>query len=438
MPAAAQLACGPVVAGISGTVSLVAVPANLLAVPAIAPATVLGVARGGAVAGLAGRRRVRRLAGELAGLVAGGGGPATARGCRPGPCPGPAGCPAALLLAGLDRGAAARPSGDRWSAGSSRSCAVAVVLGALPVRLLAAGWPPPGWVVVGLRRRAGRRARAAGRAPGGRWWSTPARTRPAVDGCLRRLGVREVPLLVVSHFHADHVGGVAGVFRGRRVAARADPAVAEPAGGAGPGRGGRRGRRGRSAPAAAGLALAGRRRGRWSCSGRRTRCGGTRSDPNNNSLVLRATVAGVRHAAARRRRDRGAAGTAGPAAAAGAPRRRAEGRPPRLGVPGPGVPRRGPARRWRWCRSGPTTTTATPIRCCSPGCPRRGAGAADRRRGHAGSGPARLAVVPGHRPGRDVPAAPAGGDGRPATGWRVSGRRSPVAVRRRRDQSVVR
>ena len=43
VPAAAQLACGPVVAGISGTVSLVAVPANLLAVPAIAPATVLGV-----------------------------------------------------------------------------------------------------------------------------------------------------------------------------------------------------------------------------------------------------------------------------------------------------------------------------------------------------------------------------------------------------------
>ena len=43
VPAAAQLACAPVVAGISGTVSLVAVPANLLAVPAIAPATVFGV-----------------------------------------------------------------------------------------------------------------------------------------------------------------------------------------------------------------------------------------------------------------------------------------------------------------------------------------------------------------------------------------------------------
>ncbi|HET6212256.1 MAG TPA: ComEC/Rec2 family competence protein, partial [Micromonosporaceae bacterium] len=44
VPAAAQVACAPVIAAISGTVSLVALPANLLVVPAIAPATVLGVA----------------------------------------------------------------------------------------------------------------------------------------------------------------------------------------------------------------------------------------------------------------------------------------------------------------------------------------------------------------------------------------------------------
>ncbi|MEV6491393.1 ComEC/Rec2 family competence protein, partial [Actinoplanes sp. NPDC051633] len=42
VPAAAQVACGPVVAGLSASVSLVAVPANLLAVPAIAPATLTG------------------------------------------------------------------------------------------------------------------------------------------------------------------------------------------------------------------------------------------------------------------------------------------------------------------------------------------------------------------------------------------------------------
>ena len=43
VPLAAQLVCAPVVVLLSGQVSLVAVPANLLAAPAVAPATVLGV-----------------------------------------------------------------------------------------------------------------------------------------------------------------------------------------------------------------------------------------------------------------------------------------------------------------------------------------------------------------------------------------------------------
>ena len=43
VPLAAQLACTPLVAAISGQVSLVAVVANLLAAPAVGPATVLGL-----------------------------------------------------------------------------------------------------------------------------------------------------------------------------------------------------------------------------------------------------------------------------------------------------------------------------------------------------------------------------------------------------------
>ena len=46
VPLAAQLACTPLVAAISGQVSLVAVVANLLAAPAVGPATVLGLAGG--------------------------------------------------------------------------------------------------------------------------------------------------------------------------------------------------------------------------------------------------------------------------------------------------------------------------------------------------------------------------------------------------------
>lgn len=38
-----------------------------------------------------------------------------------------------------------------------------------------------------------------------------------IDQCLRRLGIERVDLLVITHFHADHVAGVRGVLRGRSV-----------------------------------------------------------------------------------------------------------------------------------------------------------------------------------------------------------------------------
>jgi competence protein ComEC len=43
VPAAAQLTCAPIVVMLAGQVSLVAIPANLLVGPAVAPATLLGV-----------------------------------------------------------------------------------------------------------------------------------------------------------------------------------------------------------------------------------------------------------------------------------------------------------------------------------------------------------------------------------------------------------
>jgi competence protein ComEC len=38
-----------------------------------------------------------------------------------------------------------------------------------------------------------------------------------VDACLERLEVTRVPLLVLTHFHADHVDGLTGVLDGREV-----------------------------------------------------------------------------------------------------------------------------------------------------------------------------------------------------------------------------
>lgn len=37
------------------------------------------------------------------------------------------------------------------------------------------------------------------------------------DRCLSQLGIKEIPLLVLTHFHADHVEGVAGLIHNRKV-----------------------------------------------------------------------------------------------------------------------------------------------------------------------------------------------------------------------------
>jgi competence protein ComEC len=168
---------------------------------------------------------------------------------------------------------------------------VAVVVGALPVRMVATGWPPPGWLLAACAVGQGDSLVLA--VGSGRAVVVDAGPDPvAVDRCLRRLGVRAVPLLVLSHFHADHVGGLDGVFRGRRVGAVAIPEWPEPG-------------EGRVAVldvgAANGVPVGAIGAG-WTYSagslvltvlGPPYPIRGTRSDPNNNSVVLRAEVGGV-------------------------------------------------------------------------------------------------------------------------------------------------
>jgi competence protein ComEC len=212
VPAAATVATAPVIAAISGTVSLVSVPANLLAEPAVAPATVLGVLA--AVVSLVSGAAARWLA-RLAGLPVGWLVQVGTRAAHvplaavswPGGLTG-----AAVLVLAL---AVAVPV-VRWR--PARRVALAAAAGAalvlVPVRTISPGWPPPGWLVIACS--VGQGDALAVNAGAGAAMVVDAGPEPtAVDGCLRRLGVRSVPLLVLTHLHADHIGGLDGVLHGR-------------------------------------------------------------------------------------------------------------------------------------------------------------------------------------------------------------------------------
>ena len=49
----------------------------------------------------------------------------------------------------------------------------------------------------------------------------------AIDECLSNFGIRQIDLLIVSHFHMDHVGGISGALRGRNIDAVLVPPPAD-------------------------------------------------------------------------------------------------------------------------------------------------------------------------------------------------------------------
>lgn len=219
VPLAAQLAAGPVVAMLSGQVSLVAVPANVLVAAAIAPATVLGV-----LATLASAVHAPTAAGLA--WVAGGfvwWVVAVARRAAAVPwatVAWPDTVAGALLLAvvtlcgvlavrHLLRRLARRPL---WA-----STVLAALVVAVAVPVSRPGWPPADWIVAAcdvgqgdalVLRSGDGSAVVVDAGPDAR----------SVDRCLRRLEVTRVPLVVLTHLHADHVEGLAGVLRRRAVA----------------------------------------------------------------------------------------------------------------------------------------------------------------------------------------------------------------------------
>ncbi|HUX71289.1 MAG TPA: ComEC/Rec2 family competence protein [Cellulomonadaceae bacterium] len=258
VPVAAQVVCAPVIVLLTPGIAMLAVPANLLAAVAVAPATVLGVltalvapwwpAGGTVLAHAAGvpvwwiaqvARRAAAMPGATLGWPTGPGG--------------------AALLAVLTLGALvvvlrveparpddARPrrrtrgrlrarSGGRRGV-PARSYVVVLVIGVvvlvttsgiLRARLVSSRGPAADWRVVAcdvgqgdglVMRTAPHHAVVVDVGPAG----------GAMSACLDRLDVRWIDLLVLTHFHADHVGGLDDVLRDAPVARALVSALHEP------------------------------------------------------------------------------------------------------------------------------------------------------------------------------------------------------------------
>ncbi len=228
VPAAAQLACTPLVAAISGQVSLVAVVANLVVAPVVGPATVLGLAGGLLTLVWAPLGRLCGTAASwcvawLVSVAEHGAALPTAS------VPWGTGPAAVVVLTALT--AVVALLGPRLLRRPITAVGVAVVLVvAVLVRPPAFGWPPEGWVLVACDVGQGD-ALVLHAGPGTAVVVDAGPEPRAVDRCLDRLGIEDVPLLVLTHFHADHVAGIAGVFSGRTVRAVLTTQLMDPPGG---------------------------------------------------------------------------------------------------------------------------------------------------------------------------------------------------------------
>lgn len=215
---AAQITTAPILASLGQGLSLVAVPANVLAAPAVAPITVLGLLAavtapilpplGQAFGWLAVpfaawiawcARTFAGLDGATLAWPGGLGGALAA---------------VAAIVAGVVMVAVGRAR--HWPLRT----AAAVVLAAVAVVWLRppdrAGWPPPGWVAVMCDVGQGD-AMVIATGPS-RGIVVDAGPDPeTIDSCLDDLGIDHIELLVLTHFHADHVEGTPGVLEGRQV-----------------------------------------------------------------------------------------------------------------------------------------------------------------------------------------------------------------------------
>ena len=230
----AQVATLPLIAAFGDGLSLVSVPANLLAAPAVAPVTVLGLLA--AVTGTFAppiAEVLARCAEPFAAWIAW-----VAQTTASWPAatlPWPGGLPGALLATVVASALVyviRRHRGRHERSGRPRTlvlsavalAAVAVLALRLPER---AGWPPPDWIALACDVGQGDALVLRGDT-GGAVVIDAGPDPLAIDRCLNDVGIDRVDLLVLTHNHADHVDGVPGVLEGRVVSGALVSPLREP------------------------------------------------------------------------------------------------------------------------------------------------------------------------------------------------------------------
>jgi competence protein ComEC len=217
---AAQFAVFPLLVALGSPLSLSAIPANMLAVPLAGPTMVLGLLAalvtplsselGVVVAWIAACfaeliANIAHYSAQLSWLH----------------IPWPSG-KFGILLA-LAMVALGVQSGIAWRRISleHKSIFVSIVSTTLvllwnPPSLEIRPWPPPNWVMVSCD--VGQGDATVIRVGSNEAVVVDVGGDPdAIDRCLSELQITKIPLLLLTHFHADHVGGLEGVFRSRIV-----------------------------------------------------------------------------------------------------------------------------------------------------------------------------------------------------------------------------
>jgi competence protein ComEC len=226
VPTAATIACAPLIASISGQVSLASIPANLLAEPAVAPATILGVVTAGlAQVSLGAAQLVARVAGMPCWWLV-----FVARTFArlPGAAiPWPSGTRGSLsLVTVLGVGAALvelrrlrrRP---RWLGAVVPLLAIAGVVAAgfaVGRRLSPHPWPPHDWVLAVCDVGQGE-AIVARSDPQSAVLVDTGPAPPALDQCLVALGVRSLSSIVLTGGSSSAISGMPGALHARAVGA---------------------------------------------------------------------------------------------------------------------------------------------------------------------------------------------------------------------------